>query len=112
MKTILFFTLFDLGMSKVDAGEGWGFGGPCSSGWRLAQRGITLARRQGNGPPMMASIVGFLAAMLGQIDVRAVSAPDVYGIFDYLVDKAQTTEGMLIIAGVVVGAWGVFRLFR
>lgn len=61
---------------------------------------------------MMASIVGFLAAMLGQIDVRAVSAPDLYGIFDYLVDKAQSTEGMLIIAGVVVGAWGVFRLFR
>lgn len=38
--------------------------------------------------------------------------PDFYGLFNYVFHQAQTTEGMLAIAGIVVGAWVLLRLFR
>ncbi|MCF4165087.1 hypothetical protein L2U69_05490 [Zavarzinia compransoris] len=60
----------------------------------------------------MAQSIEFLAALTSRIQVHALDVPDFYGLFKYGVDQAQTTEGIVVIAGIVVGAWALLRLFR
>ncbi|TDP48251.1 hypothetical protein [Zavarzinia compransoris] len=53
-----------------------------------------------------------LAAFVWNLVPRADLAPDAYGLADDLLRQAQSTEGIIVIAAVVIGAWAVFRLFR
>lgn len=66
----------------------------------------------------MASIVTSLWTVLYQglitkaLTVEADVSSGIRSSFDDLIDQAQTTHGVLMIAGVLVLAWLAFRVFR